>query len=89
MRTSYAFRIGRRDLRLSTDGVLQAARSAIERGQGDIFEVHDWYLEIDGRKLAVKKLFALLTGLGFDDFTTQRAVGIFQKLGLEPNRLSN
>ena len=74
------FTLSGRRYKLDFDSVMEAANRVVP---DSLDGRHKYYVDIGGRRLPVKQLFAEATGLRRAEFITDDAFRIFKKLGLD------
>jgi hypothetical protein len=68
---------------LTPQQVLDLARRALARGQGDPDRYQSWYVQIDDRRVAPKWLVSQMTGLPVSAFVTDEARRVLTQLGIK------
>jgi hypothetical protein len=76
------------ELRLTPAQVLERARSVLVENGTRADRFREWYVEVDGQRVAPKWLVSKLTGLPVNAFTTGEARLVLYQLGLEVRRVT-
>lgn len=76
------------ELALTPEQVLQQARHALTTAPGHAFQIKDWYVLIDGTKVAPKWLVSQLTGVPVSKFDASEARRVLEAFGVEVHRMS-
>lgn len=75
------------ELRLTSAQVLGRARAALAEDGNGADHLRDWYVEVDGRRVAPKWLVRVLTGLPVNAFTTGEARRVLCQLGFHVHKI--
>ncbi len=72
-----------KEVRLTPAEVLEQARVALSRDGSNAQSFRDWYVDVDGQRVAPKWLVSKLVGLPVSIFTAVEARRVLNQLGLE------
>ena len=76
---------GRR-VQMTTEQAITELRSHLDRGDPAAFQVRDWYLDIDGRRVSPKWAASRLFGVAVREFSADEARRALRALGLDCHR---
>jgi len=76
------------ELQFTPAQVLEVARAMLEKDKEGASRFRQWYVEVDGYRVAPKWLVSKLTGLPVSDFTAGEARRVLHHLGIHTRRLS-
>jgi hypothetical protein len=71
------------ELKMTPAQVLERARTALAEDETGAEGFRDWFVEVDGRRVAPKWLVTVLTGLPVSAFTTGEARRVLHCLGIQ------
>lgn len=67
---------------LTPKEVIDIASRALAKNEGEPFRYQNWYVSINGKRIAPKWLVSLLTGLPVGEFHSDEARRVLQQLGI-------
>lgn len=80
---SDGFRLRAYDYFVTYEQAISVARQALANGEREALRTTEWYVEVDGRRVAPKWLVSQLTGLPVSAFHSQEARRVLGELGCE------
>ena len=75
------------ELQLTPAQVLERTRAVLVENGAGANRFREWYVDVDGRRVAPKWLIGVLTGLPVSAFTTGEARRVLERLGVQVRRI--